>query len=442
MVDFVKIEVPFDKFTKSVLNDERLFFEKRVSPDGLILSQTAKFKNMDLRVEENQRVIIEGSIHKFWNGNDSNGNDFPQWALRQSIEELAQELCFSPKDSRIVGLEYGVNIVPPINTSDLINRMICYDWRVPFESLKGIKGRGNGKQANLSNYRIKGYDKGLQEGAGTEIFRLEVKTLRSEDLMQMGVNTLHDLCNGEVLEKLGAKFHERIGHIFFKENLELSTSKEELFGLKVVNPNYWKELSRWKRNDEKQKLLSLIERKSKTEINQEVQAAARQKWETLQKCNVFAWFWAKVENEKCNVFASNNLLPHPDKENEKCNVFALLKSRNVTLCQVSGIDISGQKKGSKFVSAKTIKSSPDLIDKLGVGRKKNRRKHSEIPEEARIAKRLRNQWSNTANNVRASVKRLHQKGNLLLFPLAETISPNKLEALKRFEGTEWDCRVV
>lgn len=236
-------------------------------------------------------------------------------------------------------------------------------------------------------------------------------------------------------------FQERINRIFFKEDLELP-KKQERFGLEAVNPNYWRELPRWKRSDSKNKLKSLIEKYSKTSINEEVQTAARQKWDSLQKCNVFAWFLAKVEAEKCNVFASNDLPQTLDFEEGKCNVFALLKEKNVTLCLVSGVDISEQKKGSRFVSAKTIKNRPDLATKIGHGRKKNRRKHYEIPEEERIAKRIRNKWSNEGNNVRASVRRLQQKGDLLLFSLEETIDRRKLEALQRFEKTKWGCSII
>ncbi|AYQ31084.1 hypothetical protein [Runella sp. SP2] len=391
MIDFVKIEVSLEKFTLSPLENPKLSFKMSVDADWVLIpgdNPKAKFKNLDLEIHVQEKaVIIEGSIHKFWNGNDSNSNDFPQWAVRQTIEEISEELYFSPKDARIVGLEYGVNIAPPVlTTEELISRMITYNWRTPFESLKSIVGRGHGKQAKSSNYKVKGYDKGLQERTSFQIFRLEIKTLRSKDLAPIEVKTLHDLCNSKTLERLGHMFQERISHIFFEEDLELPEGfdKEEKLYLKAINPLYWKKLKRWKRDDEKRKVHSLIEKYAKTTIANEVQTAARQKWESLRKCNVFTWFCEKVENE---TTAST--------EEKKCNVFTLLKEKNVTLNSLK----TEHNKGRKRRKNKGLTYSEMVL--------KNDKKNAEV---INLEKRLRKQKFRAAS---AMYSELHSSNGYL-----------------------------
>lgn len=386
MIDFVKIEVSLEKFTLSPLENPKLSFdEKTVDADGVVGRQKAKFENLEIHVQE-KAVIIKGSIHKFWNGNGSNSNDFPQWAVRQTIEEISEELYFSPKDARIMTLEYGVNIAPPVlTTEELINRMITYNWRIPFQILENMTGRGHGKCADVTNYIVKGYDKGLQERTGGELFRVEIRTRRSKDLIPTGIENLHDLCNSETLERLGHMFRERISHIFFKEDLVDSLpDKAKLLNLKAINPNYWEELERWKRDDEKRKVHSLIEKYAKTSIANEVQTAAHQKWESLRKCNVFTWFCEKVENE---TTAST--------EEENCNVFTLLRAKNVTLKSLKPKHSRGRKKRKN----KNLTFSEIVLE--------NTKKNAEV---INLEKRLRKQKFRAAS---AMYSELHSSNGYL-----------------------------
>lgn len=441
MIDYVKIEVFLHQFSKPILENPLLKFDKKVSADGEIMNQTAKYKNMDIFVQ-GEALTISGSLHKLWNGDDTNYNDFPFLAIRQTISDLANALYFSPSEARVLGLEYGVNITPVLPVTEILRRTICYDWREPLESMKGIVGAGNGKQANLSNYRLKIYDKGLPNHI-PNLLRVENKTLRSVDLEGTGVNTLWDLTNVAVLAKLGNKLMRRFDNILLYEEINetLLNEKQRLFYCEAKNPNYWKELERWKRDDRKKGYWSLVEKYAVSGVKGDLRKQIFEKWEMLQKCNVFAWFCERLLQQKCNVFAWFEEPAAIDKEAEDCNIFALLKLQNVTFCLTTRFDISGQKKGSRFVSEKTVRANPEVAAKLDEGRKKHKRKHEAISENARLAKRSRNEWSNKGNNTRKSIEKLKSKGELFLFSLEETISPQKLALVERFRGTKWEVKV-
>ncbi|MFN8344769.1 MAG: hypothetical protein U0X91_07190 [Spirosomataceae bacterium] len=440
MIDYTNIVVFSPKFSKAILENPLLKFVKRVLDDEII-SQHSKYKNMDILVLGDE-VKISGSLHQLWNGNKDNYNDFPFWAIKQIIFELSNTLGFDPKEAKILGLEYGVNISPHLPVKEIISRIICYNWRVPFEYIKDKKGVGNGKRADLSNYRIKIYDKGLQNDLGN-LIRIENKTLRSIDLEGTGANTLWDLTNVAVLENLGHKLVSRFDDILLCEDIDeaLLNEKQKLFYHDAKNPYYWKELPRWKRNDRIKNYLELVGQYGTQNQKDALKKQVIEKWDELEKCNVFAWFCDRLMQQNCNVFA---WFEEPQINNEEvadCNVFALLKLQNVTHCLITGVDISGQKKGSKFVGENTVRKNPDLAEKLDQERRINKRKHDDISENARRAKRVRNQWSNPANNTRKSIQNLMNKGDLLLFPLGETISPQKLALIERFKSAEWEVRL-
>lgn len=441
MIDYVNVRIFSHQFKTPILENPLLEFEQNIV-QGEIKSQKSKYKNLEVFVQGNQ-VTISGSLHKFWNGNDTNWNDFPYWAVRQTIIDLSNNLGFNPKDARVLGLEHGVNIVCTSPVKSIISRTICYDWREPFESMKGIVGKGNGKQANLSNYRVKIYDKGLQHSVHN-LLRVENKTLRSIDLEGTGVITLWDLTKVDVLERLGHRLLNRFGDVLIVEDIDQSSlnTKQKLLYHDSKNPNYWKELARWKRNDMKQLYLDLIEKYGTSGIKNDLHNDIFNKWEELRKCNVFAWFSERLLENNCNVFAWLEEPSISAEEMEICNVLSLLKLQNVTHCLVTGFDISGQKVGSKFVSEKTVKENPELAKKLEEGRRCYQRKDNGISEAARLAKRTRNSFSNRGNNTRAAIIRLKSKGELMLFSLEETIASKKWEEVERFKGTKWEITMV
>lgn len=433
MIDYVNIQINSEYTAGRLL--AKFDFEATVK-GGVVLSQKAEVKGIEVFVVGNQ-ATIKGSLHKFWDG-VNNASDFPLWAVSTAIGDLAELFEFDPKGAKIMGLEYGVNIKTDVPPKEIIEKVTVYDWREPFESMKGIVGVGYGVQANLSNYRVKIYDKGTQAGLPNTL-RIESKTLRSIDLDGLA-STLHDLTKVEVLEKFGKKLLSRFNDILLIEDWDNITGKELLFYHDAKNPKYWKNLYRQKRQRAINKYRELEQRFGRTYIKKELQNQVAQKWEELQNRDVFAWFiQGMVESGQCplNWYDAPEL--QGEEETQKRDVFALLKVENVTLCLVTKEDISHQKKGSKFVSAKTILAKPKIAEKKGRKKYKPTVKES---EEARAAHGFRNDYFNDGHNARRSIERRRQQrqktGQVPLFSLEETISKSVLERVERYRGTPFD----
>jgi hypothetical protein len=361
MGDYIKLQLLNNQFSKPILQNPLFSFEARVK-DGVIISQTATYKNIKVLVKDHE-TIISGSLHKFWNPNGSNSNDFPMRALRLAIIDLSLLFGFSPDDAIILGLEYGVNVVPDASVSEIISRTICYDWREPFESMKGMIGAGNGKDAELANYRIKIYDKGLQYGMFEPLLRFECKTKRSIDLKDTGAHTLWDLTNSEVLQLMGQKLVSRFESILFHERLDetVMSFKEQLFYHDAANPYFWQELKPWKRNDNKAKFAKLLETYGGGSLKSNLRKQIADKWEELQKCNDFAWSLENISEENRNVFAPFNEAELTAAKLDNSNDCALLKGENVTSHWESAEENPVQEPTGKSVIAEATPPCADLV---------------------------------------------------------------------------------
>lgn len=370
MIDYFKIGLFDQQFRKLILENPLLNFEARVK-DAEIISQTATYKNMKVCVNDRQ-TIISGSLHKFWDSNGTNSSDFPMEPLRPAIIELSHLFGFNPADAVILGLEYGVNVIPVAPTDELISRAICYDCRHPFESMQGITGAGNGKEARLSNYRIKIYDKGLQYGLSEPLLRFECKTKRSIDLKETGAHTLQDLTNSEVLRRLGQELISRFESILFHEKLDetLMSHKEQLFYHDAANPYLWQSLKPWKRNDNKAKFAKLLEKHGGGSLKSNLRKQIADKWNELQKCNDFAGFPENISEEKCNDFTPFNESELTAAKLENSNDFALLEGENVTSHRVSAEENPIQGRVGKSVIHEAESPCADLVKIVPDGRRR------------------------------------------------------------------------
>ncbi|MEI2420470.1 hypothetical protein V6O07_09355, partial [Arthrospira platensis SPKY2] len=95
-------------------------------------------------------------------------------AFNTTIQKLFIDTSIRPENIRITGLEYGVNITPPIATTEIINR--CYQHRGI--DIEEVISRHDGKyhRAKHDAYELKLYNKGIQHHQLTEVFRIEIKT--------------------------------------------------------------------------------------------------------------------------------------------------------------------------------------------------------------------------------------------------------------------------
>ena len=207
MIDYIKLSSRINSTQEAYLRD-RIDFTKSYNestgeletflPNGKKVSTRSYgwIKNIKIELFPSGYIELTGSLHKYFNDGKHNYNQFgrkeAEIALKRLIEATGLELPYFKVDS----VEVGVNLMPPIPSDDIINNALMYKRR-PFEA-KYCRDEGNYRQATLSEYWVKLYNKRLHyEKQGYdidyEILRFELKINKMRMLAKYRVFTLEDL---------------------------------------------------------------------------------------------------------------------------------------------------------------------------------------------------------------------------------------------------------
>ena len=150
----------------------------------------AKFKNVSFYIYESGSIKIKGSLHKYYNQGIHNYNDFSKSAFLVVLNELNSLFNINPCQLKIVGLEYGINIEPPIKSDEIISNLIMHK-KVEFENTINNTS-GNYKQARHFDYILKIYNKSKQYKLNDEVIRIEIKQNNWREYRNLGIITLQD----------------------------------------------------------------------------------------------------------------------------------------------------------------------------------------------------------------------------------------------------------
>lgn len=186
-VDFIKCQVigiPKEK----ILENKNLLFTPVLEDECVIKYRWAMLGNIQIRVYENahqHEIILSGSLHKFSNIDRKNYSDFTQNLFDKVIIELHQLLKIRPDNLRIIQLEYGVNIRPPLPSESIISHSF-YHKR---------KGLSKDWMIEHCRYKIKIYNKAKYEGLEMELLRFEIRQTNWSEYRKLGVVTLQDFIN-------------------------------------------------------------------------------------------------------------------------------------------------------------------------------------------------------------------------------------------------------
>tara|TARA_B100000508_G_scaffold141092_1_gene146449 strand:+ start:116023 stop:117279 length:1257 start_codon:yes stop_codon:yes gene_type:complete len=235
-IDFIKCEViglDRDYFEQNMILTK---YESKKEKKQVNLSYSKH--NMKVTVypkSKTNRIELSGSLHKFINEGKHNYDQFTENKYYQSLELLNETYGIRPENLKILGLEYGVNITPPIITNEVLNNLIQHKNR-DFEH-KISNEHGNYYQCERSNYIIKIYNKALQYGCKDEILRIEIKQTNWSEYRKQGLYSLEDFnqCNKLLfLNNLLTKWND----IVFYDPTNKGVEK---WG-KYSNINFWREL--------------------------------------------------------------------------------------------------------------------------------------------------------------------------------------------------------
>jgi hypothetical protein len=237
-IDWIKAEVigiPKDVFFKNPV----LRFFKVIDKDGVLLFEQAEFKNLKIRISPNESkssgILFSGSLHKFGNGGLHNYNDFTCEAFTRSLNALYKIFGIKPNNLRLVQLEFGVNIAPPIETTRVLDHLFQFKT-IDFANLIHNK-RGYYKQIILNKYILKIYDKAKQFGLPYNLLRLEVKQTNWSEYRELGIEILADFIKHDKRIFL-KKLMDHFASCVFYDPTVIDAHKWDKFR----NAIYWSEL--------------------------------------------------------------------------------------------------------------------------------------------------------------------------------------------------------
>lgn len=190
---------------------------------------------------------IRGSFHCNYHGG-TNWQGFTSTNLHAVIRAMSDALGIFTGELRIVNLEVGINFRPPMDTREIMARMLFHGKRLPEPmegTNRGIVFRHPGR------YRLKVYDKGHQHPEAGDLMRFEVHVDRMEDFERIGIRTVQDLLDPAKQERARQFLMRQFDALFILEPPSLFGRLRPAQRALVVNAAsaaYWMALTPNKRH--------------------------------------------------------------------------------------------------------------------------------------------------------------------------------------------------
>ena len=407
MIDFLKLET-YDAiqidclFNHTLLHwvsdtDRLKYLDKEV-----ITTKTIKhFKGIYFHFYSNKLEILF-KPHYYFNDNVHNANDFNIKDCVRTIKEVKNALNIDATMFKVINIEYGLNIISPIDIRNLINYLAYHsknefrtDTGLPFSKKSySVKPDGTANEYKI----IKAYAKGIQFPLYTDIntFRFEVKSKKSRFINSFGIISLNDLLDVNVYfslkENLIIEFNDVL--IFDCEtNFSSLNLKEQNKIIRFNNHLHWFKI----RGSNNRNSFS----KNKIEYNRLINKIPNNLKSQL----------VKIIFDKLELLKKGAISP-PQNKSKKGAISPLYNrgicTQNKTiivevknhLCKVTGLSLSNEKIGAKYILTTTLKiireSDPITFELVKINALKNSyfKPKFERSEIAHIAKQIRNEYYN------------------------------------------------
>ena len=370
---------------------------------------------------ENGKVVgfchleINVSPHYHFNQYRHNGNDFTPLQAIKTISDILTYLGIKQRqynELNVCNIEFGLNIIPDADTKDLINGLYFYK-KTPF-TIPDTK-KPYFKKTDATNYKqIKAYGKGLQfldvpqYGINPNTFRFEVKSKQAKNICKYGINTATDLLNLDNYNRLGQVLLDEWEQVLLinlglKSN-ELNALKrdEVLFVKNVKSIDFWSGLYRVKFARSKDKYHTILGKKNN--LHHLIKLQIIDKLFDLQN----------VTNSTQKTTINRGILKNDKTTSQLINLENVTDLQNNKVCLVTNLDISMQKKGSKFLSFSGLKfyyeTNPKIYDELTEKYLTEKQKGKSFDRQNYfIAHNIRNAKTNLQHNPKYSRQRFEKR---------------------------------
>ncbi len=235
MLDLIKFKITDVVLINTVWNNELLEYvgkSERLYIDEVKEKQTKRYKNLYF-IKHQNRLEVSGSIHYFYNDGLHNADDFYIEYCINAINQIKDLFSIDLNKCQIINLEYGVNINPIINVTDLIHNLVYHEKRQVTRPTTHFSFKLAGYEAYK---QIKAYDKSVQFPHECEnTFRFEVRSRQAKFIHSLGLFTLHDLTLLENYNILIASLLKEWDNV-----LLFDTSKD--IDAKFFNSVFWEDI--------------------------------------------------------------------------------------------------------------------------------------------------------------------------------------------------------
>ncbi|MHA7101252.1 hypothetical protein [Roseivirga pacifica] len=270
MVDFVKVKFNDSGHLRkhNELNFQREYNEQTGEVKPFCV---ANYDGLKFILIDNGFLVLQGSLHKFFNGGGYNYNNFTLSDLILCLKFIKQAFGLDLSKGVIQNLEIGLNLRLELSSELILSSLLLHKAVLP-----EIRFKGSFRAFHHSEYSVKLYDKAKQHGLNESCFRVEIKYRKARAINELGIYSLKDLLTPEWTYKGRTEILKAWNSTLMFEPL----NESEGVNLEWKNSNYWHSLTPIKRCRQKKKFTEWKERGY--QIQPEISKAISEKWEGLR----------------------------------------------------------------------------------------------------------------------------------------------------------------
>ncbi len=390
-----------------------------------------KERNMNVAIspvdDEHVKVSVRGSLHKYFNGGKHNANDFTPGMARIAMRDLFGVLRLNPDVMRLGGFEFGINVPLPFSPDRFINAIVAYNpgERVPIKT-PDVKNK-IGVVFEYGDYDVKVYNKSTESGEpyhDMNILRVEIRIKRRKIVKNVRLESVSDLLEPVAWKEFIKWLRPVVDRLLIYEHGTVDDSgfsplKKRLFR-DGTTLNYWNlcrmDHSRQTYRNRMKSFENLIGKHSTSSLKERVDSLLQTKLDEIE---------TMIENDVLTGEETPKTVYLPGHSRTVVTLPTRIRGsltsktgsenvKNVKVCPVTGLDISMQRKESRFLGITGIKfymkHDPPVRDEL-FRRLSPRWENAPLDKQIKeIAHSIRNEYHNPRNNARRAITRSRDDG--------------------------------
>ena len=342
------------------------------------------------------------------------------------MRDLFGVLRLNPDVMRLGGFEFGVNIPLPFSPDRFINAIVAYNpgERVPIKT-PDTKNK-IGVVFEYGDYDVKIYNKSTESGEpyhDMNILRVEIKIKRRKIVKNVRLESVSDLLEPVAWKEFIKWLRPVVDRLLIYEHGTVDDSsfsplKKQLFR-DGTTLNYWNlcrmDHSRQTYRNRIRSFENLIGKHSTSSLKERVNSLLQAKLDEIE---------TMLENDVLNNEETSQTACLPDHSRTvvtlptrvRGNLPGKASCENAKVCPITGLDISMQRKESRFLGITGIKfymkHDPPVRDEL-LGRLSSRWEKAPLEVKIKeIAHSIRNEYYNPRNNAKRALMRLRGSGSV------------------------------